>query len=346
MKLCKMGLTAGLVTLGLACAGLCTAGCSAVEDGGLFSSSPITCGGLTDNSDPRAPKTIQSKVLNSFSLTFLDEGLHTPPPGQEDHFPVGRYTLTAQRQGDRAHFSLACDRKETIAPVVFEKDLDASALDELHELLLENKVPAVNGSSLRNTALGTYINLRALYDSGETLSVYAEGGASTVPRDWCGTDVFVKFFLEKLGAKGRLAAPLYSVAYAVSNGETGYYQELELRSDGRLSSSQALFCRRFRSGSGQQEEKQEFPVAREKLEEAERLTDAYGMRGWKNLPFSAETSPNADFHSIALNYTYGEKAVCVDSEMALPPEGREAFTALQEFLEELAKTAPADTESH
>ena len=344
MNLCKTGLAAGLFTLGLACVGISTAGCSPdYEDGGIYPDSNIECGGLADSSDRTAPKSIKSNILNSFSLDFNEEGLHVRSEKVAEYFPVGRYSLQAQRQGEIAHFRLSCDRRETTAPLVFEKDLDISTLDELHALLMEQNVPAVNGSSLRNSALGTFIDFNALYDSGETLSLYAEGGASTVPPGWCGTDVFVSFFLDKLDAKGKLGAPLYSIAYAISNEETGYLHEMELKSDGRLSSGQALFCSRLCQGNGQEEKRQEFPVPRAKLEEAERLTDAYGMRGWKKLPFSEETALDADFVSIAMNYTQGEEAVCVDNEMELPEGGWEGLKALQKFMDELESTAQAGT---
>lgn len=343
MKLCKMGVAAGLVSLGLACTGIGTAGCSPEFKGGsIFTSSSVECGGLADSSNKKAPKTIHSNVLTSFSLDFIEEGLHGPVKKGAEYFPVGRYSLRAERQGDLAHFRIFCDRRETTMPLVFEKDLDATALDDLHALLMEHNVPAVNGSSLKNSALGTFIDFKALYDSGETLSVYAKGGASTVPNGWCGTDVFVTFFLDKLGARGKLAAPMYSLAYAISNGETGYYHEMELKSDSRLSSGQAIFCRRFCQGNGQQEESQEFVVPRAKLEEAECLTDSYGMRKWKELPLSEEKALEADFISLAMNYAYGEKAVCIDSDMELPEGGWEALMVLQKFMEELESTAQAD----
>ena len=56
-------------------------------------------------------------------------------------------------------------------------------------------------SSLRNSALGTLLIFHVHYDSGERLSVYAEGGAATLPDGWCGTEVFLEFFMEKLQAE-------------------------------------------------------------------------------------------------------------------------------------------------
>ena len=85
--------------------------------------------------------------------------------------------------------------------MIFKQDLPVEALDELQAIIKKKNLAAINGSSLRNSALGTLLIFHVHYDSGERLSVYAEGGAATLPDGWCGTEVFLEFFMEKLQAE-------------------------------------------------------------------------------------------------------------------------------------------------
>ena len=345
MKICQMGLMAGLLALGLVGTGLGTAGCTPdygdgyLVEGGTM---PPAGGGIADTTDKTAPKSIRSNVLMSFSLNFVDEGLRGMTDTGKEYFPPGRYSLKAERQEGRAHFYLSCERRGTVRPIVLEQDLDVSAMDDLHAFILEQGVPAVNGSSKRNTALGTFIHLEGRYDSGETLYLHAEGGAATVPYGWCGSDVFVEFFLDKLGAKGKLTEPLYSVGYAISN-ERGYLLSMELKSSAVLGSGKALLRKELRRSRDDKVQVQELVVSREKLEELERLTDSYGMRGWKDLPPREEDS-EADLESIALNYTMGESVV-IDSDMHLPEENENVFRQVRAFLEGLEAATLEDAEN-
>lgn len=332
MELSKFGFVTAILLLGLFSIGA-LASCSPVPPGQLHEDEPID-GGLTNSSNRNAPKTIQSNVLTKFSLNFLDDGNYIPAD-PTDRFPQGRYSLLAERRGNTAHFRLLCDRHNTLTPLVFEKDLDTKELDDLHAFLLEHNIPAINGSSKWNSALGTFIDLHAIYDSGETLSVYAEGGASTVPDGWCGTDVFLKFFADKLGARDCLGSPLYSCDYAESSGETGYLLQWNLKADSIIGSHRAIFHRQSRKENGADIVKQEIVVPREKLEELEQLVHSLGMKQWKNLPYQENPDMSEMLISIALNYSDSQESVCIDSHQALPPEAREAMNAVREFLESL-----------
>ena len=202
--------------------GLTLLGFFSLVPSGYPSGNP-TGGGLSDCSDPKAPKVIHSDNIREFRLLFTHNG-RTGTASSENAlppFPVGKYLLEAVRKGDTAHFMLSCDRRDSNAPLVFQKGLPAEALLDLQSIIRKYNLPAINGSSLRNSALGTSLRFQVLYDTDEKLSVYAEGGVSTLPHGWCGTDVFLKFFLEKLDAKDLLAPPHCSCIPSRSNIQNG-----------------------------------------------------------------------------------------------------------------------------
>ncbi len=232
MKLSKLYLYLGLTLLGLL----------SFIPSGCCSSGPIS-GGLADFSDPKAPKVIDSDNIRKFSLRFKYIGGIAKPAVENDcpPFPAGNYLLEAVRKGDTAHFMLSCDRQDTTTPLVFQKDLPAEELLALQGIIRKYNLPAINGSSLRNSALGTSLSFEVLYDTDERLSVYAEGGVSTLPHGWCGTDVFLEFFLKKLDAEGLLVPPLYSCIYSCSSRQNGFLYSLELETDRYLPGKQAIF---------------------------------------------------------------------------------------------------------
>ena len=195
MKLSKLYLYLGLTLIGLL----------SFIPSGCCSGGPIS-GGLADFSDPKAPKVIDSDNIRKFSLRFKYIGGIAKPAVENDcpPFPAGNYLLEAERKGDKAHFLLSCDRQGTATPLLFQKDLPVEALLDLQGIIRKYNLPAINGSSLRNSALGTSLSFEVLYDTDERLSVYAEGGVSTLPHGWCGTDVFLEFFLKKLDTEGLL----------------------------------------------------------------------------------------------------------------------------------------------
>ena len=133
-----------------------------------------------------------------FTAYKSSDGNALPP------LPAGVYLLEAERKGDKAHFLLSCDRQGTTNPLVFQKDLPAEAMLDLQKIIRKYNLPAINGSNLRNSALGTSLRFLVLYDTDEKITVYAEGGASTLPHGWCGTSVFLEFFLDKIDTEGLL----------------------------------------------------------------------------------------------------------------------------------------------
>ena len=188
------------------CLGLTLCGLLSFAPVGYCSEVPID-GGLDDLSNPKAAKVIGSDNIKEFSLRFTDEAGRGAASSDEiplPPFPAGDYLLEAVRKGEQAHFLLTCDRQNTITPLVFQKDLPAEAMLDLQNIIRKYNLPAINGSNLRNSALGTSLRFLVLYDTDEKITVYAEGGASTLPRGWCGTSVFLEFFLDKIDIEGLL----------------------------------------------------------------------------------------------------------------------------------------------
>jgi len=335
MKLSKLYLYLGLTLIGLLSfipLGCCSGG-------------PIS-GGLADFSDPKAPKVIDSDNIRKFSLRFKYRGGIAKPSGEnaQPPFPVGDYLLEAELKGDKAHFLLSCDRQGTATPLLFQKDLPVEALLDLQGIIRKYNLPAINGSSLRNSALGTSLSFEVLYDTDERLSVYAEGGVSTLPHGWCGTDVFLEFFLKKLDTEGLLFPPLYSCIYSCSNRQNGFLYSLELETDRNLPGKQAIFKKTLPQQTadnplGEQVVKQ-VAVPKEKLEAIETIIAKYRMRHWKDLPYRENLDGNTDFVSIVFNCSDGNN-ICLDNDQELPPEYKEAFEAVHQALTEAEKDALA-----
>lgn len=307
---------------------------------GLFSFGSLGCcsdvpidGGLVDLSNHRAPKVIQSNTITEFSLQFKEErsiGRESIFDGKSTiaSYPAGNYLLEAKRKGDTAHFYLMCDRNGAVNPLIFKKEVPMEALDELQAIIKKYNLAAINGSSLWNSALGTMLKLVVCYDSDEQLSVYAEGGVSTLPNGWCGTEVFLDFFVDKLQAGNFLVSPLYSCIYAYSNEDLVY--TLELKSESTPDSKQAVLLKVLSNSATGERVTKEISVPREKLEEIEHIVAGYQMHEWKNLP-SREDGEIAEVISIVLNYSDGNN-ICLDSVQKLPPEYKEAFEAVRKAL--------------
>ncbi|MCR5267114.1 MAG: hypothetical protein K6E16_01165 [Lachnospiraceae bacterium] len=150
----------------------------------------VECGGVSDNSDPNASKTIQSDKLQSFYLKF-EADMPISVPITEDTraavYPSGMYEFSMAKEKGRVlvHADFAGE--------VFDFDAEEEALKRFDKVLKENNVAAMNGHSQRNSALGTYIDLNAVYEDGESITVYAEGGASVIPNYW-DDSIYVGFF--------------------------------------------------------------------------------------------------------------------------------------------------------
>ena len=174
--------------------------------------SPLPPGSTTDSSNPNAPKTIQSKNINSFyffaeqlgAVTSVDSrgGRFVSVQDHED-FPknLGICYFSLNRNGAKADFKVSCQNagRETFKT---SGSTDKSALGRLQEIIDRFKVAHLNGFYKRNSALGNAFRLSVTYDSGEKITTGAEGGASTAPDQYLPSREFGIFFRKLVEQNG------------------------------------------------------------------------------------------------------------------------------------------------
>ena len=148
-------------------------------------------GAVEDNTWKGAPKTIRSLEITSFEVKFL----HSQGYG---HAENGRWiddeAMLARRPQGRYQFTMTRTAEGAAVTADFEPDdgereqyeftAPSSALDELHKCIVVNDIPAVNGFSRWQSALGEKFRLKVLYASGEKIWARGEGGSSCAcPKD-------------------------------------------------------------------------------------------------------------------------------------------------------------------
>ena len=158
-------------------------------------------GGYTATVDPK--NAVKSRDLTSFTYVSGVETIGmmgaaaavVPVPGA---LPVGRYELYLGPDDDGG---LICRAKFGVY-VSVEFSPDRSALRELADLLAEIGAADANGYYASNSALGSYLDVKGDYASGEHLSIHAEGGASVGPGiDFSKVHSFFNDLAEKNGVR-------------------------------------------------------------------------------------------------------------------------------------------------
>ena len=155
-------------------------------------SDEVIDGGTTDYSNNNAPKTITSENIIRFSLTVEDDTI------EYNNF-YGRFVMEIEPTAKGFKMSLSCGQYSNSDVKYFSKSriIDKNTLKELQAIIKEHNIASINGHSKWNSALGNYINLHIVYDTGETINVNAEGGCAVVPDNW-NQDWFLNFFFDKL----------------------------------------------------------------------------------------------------------------------------------------------------
>ena len=142
---------------------------------------PPTAGGVVDNST-NAPTTIKSTELISCSFEFLLEYMELPMEDGKRPYPSGDYAFyICEKDGMAACTMRYRGSYDENSRRDLEFTTDRSALDELEKVIRDADVARDNGHSKVNSALGVSIMFDARYASDEKITIYAEGGASTVP---------------------------------------------------------------------------------------------------------------------------------------------------------------------
>ena len=187
-RMAKATMIAGMAMFLGACSGQHTPDMEAGRDGGYRSQE---CGGTEDRSDVNASKVIASDELASFSATFEKREVYIGGADAAEGwvYPNGRYRFEMKKDEDEGGVSVTAD----FAGEVYTFTAGPETPGRLNRLLKDNDVAAMNGHSKWNSALDTYISLSAVYADGETISIYAEGGASTIPDGW-NCIIYIRFF--------------------------------------------------------------------------------------------------------------------------------------------------------
>ena len=144
-----------LAAAALAAAMACLAGCAGHKQ------EEVLCGGVTDKTDPRAPKTIKSKDIVSFrvNLVFTGDRLDT-----EEY--LGEFIFDVSKDGDGV--LTASEKNAGIS-----RPADKELLDKVQEVIDSAKLAEMNGIYRVTAGLPPIFKeqtLTAKYASGEKLT--------------------------------------------------------------------------------------------------------------------------------------------------------------------------------
>lgn len=128
-------------------------------------------------------RKIESDEIVSFSLNYDQIGFYDEDSERYDICRAGRYSI--EMKADEAGNALCSLNFKDLDgygdPVEIQFTAGPEAFTELQQVLTDAGILAINGFSGWDSALGTYVKLKAEYATGEKLSVYGEGGASAYP---------------------------------------------------------------------------------------------------------------------------------------------------------------------
>ena len=147
-------------------------------------------GGIHNYSNKNAPKKIISQNIKKFSLIIEDDAA-------EDHFISGRCTMKIENTPEGLKMTFLSGKNPELNK---SKIINEKILKELQKLIIENDVASINGHNKWNSALGNFLDLEIVYESGEVISAYGEGGEAVIPDNF-NPKIFVKFFCDKLKIK-------------------------------------------------------------------------------------------------------------------------------------------------
>lgn len=136
-----------------------------------------TTGVTKDNSDKNAKKHIDSTELISFSMKISDVSLDCES--------------SVILKDDKAEVSVTYGEDK----ISFVFTADESVLDRLEKIIRENGLAQFNGHSVRNSAIGSYLDIRADYASGEKITMFGEGGYAVIPYGFS-AEPYLEFFAE------------------------------------------------------------------------------------------------------------------------------------------------------
>ncbi|NLP22119.1 MAG: hypothetical protein GX368_04785 [Erysipelotrichaceae bacterium] len=133
----------------------------------------------------KKPKVIKSTDIISFKIDFEDGNTV-----DDSKLPYGRYYISLEKTDDIGKLSFTFRGYGEV--ILIEKDLPLEVFINLQKIIEDENVEEINGYCFNNTALGYFLDLEILYESGEKITAYAEGG-SVNPQGFNGK-ALVEFF--------------------------------------------------------------------------------------------------------------------------------------------------------
>ncbi|MBE6709415.1 MAG: hypothetical protein E7578_09270 [Ruminococcaceae bacterium] len=143
----------------------------------------IICGKTKDNSDKNAKKHIDSTELISFSLKLND---HVKACESEMYLSA-EYSVFLKDGKSEVSVRFGEDKTS------FAFTADVTVLETLERIIRKNELAQFNGHSMRNSAIGSYLDLCADYASGEKITMYGKGGYAVIPYGFS-AEPYVDFF--------------------------------------------------------------------------------------------------------------------------------------------------------
>ncbi|MBR4750007.1 MAG: hypothetical protein IK083_10620 [Abditibacteriota bacterium] len=171
-----------LAAAALAAAVTCLAGCV-----GHKQQDPPVCGGVTDKTDPKAPKTIKSKDIASLKVNIIFTGERVQKDGYMEEFS---FAVAKDKDG-----ALTASEKTTGVSLPADKAL----LDKLQEVIDSAKLAERNGVYRVTAGLPPIFSpqsFTAVYASGEKLTFTENNDPDA---EWCEQlyGVFADWFASK-----------------------------------------------------------------------------------------------------------------------------------------------------
>ena len=144
-----------------------------------------------------SPKSIESRDIKSFSLHF--ENSFAGSYGLDESWSSGYYSWEITKSGGvyKMNFRISGD---SYIILDYSEEVEGEYVKGLADLIVENEIPLLNGYHKKNNVQHSEIYLYVKYESGEKLTVHAEGDAARS----CPFDLvpLLDYAYRKTGSKG------------------------------------------------------------------------------------------------------------------------------------------------
>ncbi len=231
---------------------------------------------------------------------------------------------------------------------------DKSALIRLQEIIDEYKVAQLNGFYKRNSALGNSFSLKVKYDSEETITAGAEGGASVSPNTYLPRQEFSNFFSELVAKSGKKVPGSVPPADTMNRFNLKFtnFHPVESFPEGRYQIGYVEFDQRRQAYFEHSADNAEKTVFTEKItkEETSELKAFIGGSDLKNLSGYQLNQPEKGDHKFKWEMTYEDRtwlrAEAVGDESVQPAKywddnGQSYVSFFQKLMKKYGRQFPS-----